>query len=245
MKARKKYIFFSVAALLLIWEGLSLIKDSGAPIPGPLETLTATYGILCNLSFLKTVGSTLLRALAGFVISAVIGGGFGIVAGRNEGFRAFMTPVLVLVRSTPVVVFVLMAIVWFSADVVPVLIGMLMMLPVVYLNVSEGMLSIDRQTVQMAQFYGVGGRRLIRELYLPAIRPFVLSGISNAVGLGWRAIVAAEVLSHPQWGIGTSMHAAQLGRSVDVLMAWAFVTVIFGALFEKILSCGYKSGQYK
>lgn len=241
MKSDKKYLILSIAAVLLVWEGASLLTAGKKPLPGPLDTAEAVLAVLIDPSFLKTVGITLLRALAGFAVAITAGGILGIAAGKSPAFHSFMKPWLVLVRSTPVVVFVLLAVVWFSANTVPVLIGMLMMLPVVYLNVSEGILSIDPSIVQMARFYGIKGKRLLREIYLPAIRPFAMSGISNAVGLGWRAIVAAEVLCLPDWGIGPAMHGAQILGKVDVLMAWAVVTVLFAAVFEKLLSYGYRS----
>lgn len=241
MKAKRRYIILSAALILLVWELISMVTGPEHPLPGPWTILLATLGVLGNLSFLKTVGITLLRSLGGFAAAIIAGAALGIAAGLNDAVRSFLKPVVVLVRTTPVVVFVLLAIVWFTSGIVPVLIGVIMMFPIVYLNVSEGIRAVDANIVRMARFYGVRGWRLVKEVYLPAIRPAAKSAVSNAVGLGWRAIVAAEVLSQPEWGIGASMHAAQIMQRVDVLMAWALVTVVFGAVFEKIVDYGYRA----
>ena len=241
MKTKKKYFLLSAVLLLLVWELLSHMTGPEHPLPGPWSTLVATAEVLCNISFLKTVGVTLLRSLGGFAVAIIAGGLLGFAAGLNDSVRAFMKPLIVLVRTTPVVVFVLLAIVWFTSGVVPVLIGIIMMFPIVYLNVSEGIRAVDANLVRMARFYGIRGWRLAVEVYLPAIRPASKSAVSNAIGLGWRAIVAAEVLSQPEWGIGASMHGAQIMHQVDVLMAWALVTVVFGAVFEKIVDYGYRA----
>lgn len=245
MTANKKYISLSVIVILLIWEGVSLIAGENGRLPGPVETLKAVFLVLCDPSFIRTVCHTLVRAVAGFVLAAAIGGVLGIAAGLNNAVHSFLKPWLVAVRTTPVVVFILLAVVWFSPGTVPVLIGVIMMMPVIYLNIAEGIRNVDPDIVCMARFYGTGKVRMLKDVYFPAIRPFVSSGVSNAVGLGWRAIVAAEVLSHPQWGIGAAMHSAQIIKQADVLMAWAFVTVVFGAVFEKILDYGYSSGRNK
>lgn len=228
-------------ALALLWEGASLLAGSGQLLPGPWQTLKSTAALFCNLSFLKVVGSTVLRAAAGFVIAALSGLLLGIAGGMNRGVDAFLKPWVVVIRSAPVVAFVLLAVIWFSPDAVPVIIGTLVMFPIIYLNTVEGIGGVDADMVEMARFYGVGGVRLLKELYLPAIRPFLSSGVSNAVGIGWRAVVVGEVLSQPQWGIGTVMRSAQTFLQVDILIAWTLVTVVIGALFDKLIRYGYRS----
>lgn len=171
----------------------------------------------------------------GFGIAVAAGVLTGILGGVNEAFNAFMRPWVIVVRSTPVIAFVLLALIWFDSDSVPVFIGVLTMFPLVYLNIVEGIRSIDAGIVEMAEFYNIGCRRLVSEVYLPSIKPFVISGISSAVGIGWRAIVVGEVLSVPQYGIGTVMHSAQTFLQVDVLIAWTLITVLFGALFEWLI----------
>ena len=235
--ANKKRIYgaASVALLILLWELAALIVASDHIMPGPWTTLLATLRLFTAKSFLTVVGSTVLRGLAGFAIAAASGIILGIIGGLSDTFHAFMKPWIIVVRSTPVVAFVLLALIWLDSDTVPVFIGILTMFPMVYLNIVEGIRSVDPKIVEMASFYKVGRRRLVREVYLPSIEPFAVSGISSAVGIGWRAIVVGEVLSVPQYGIGTVMHSAQTFLQVDVLIAWTLVTILFGALFERLI----------
>ncbi|MBR5056466.1 MAG: ABC transporter permease subunit, partial [Bacteroidales bacterium] len=170
-----------------------------------------------------------------FAIAVVTGLGLGIAGGLSEGFDAFMRPWVVIMRSTPVVAFILLALIWFKNDSVPVFIGILTMFPMIYINIVDGIRSVDGKTVEMARFYGIDRPRMVREVYLPAIAPFVVSGISSAVGIGWRAIVVGEVLSQPRYGIGTVMHSAQTFLQVEILIAWTFVAIIIGALFEWLI----------
>lgn len=225
----------SLLVMILIWELASLAAGSEQLLPGPWQTLKSTASLLFSARFLKTAGTTLLRGLAGFVLAGIAAVLTGIAGGLSNTFHSFVKPWVVMIRSTPVIAFVLLAIIWFSPDTVPVFIGLLTMFPIVYLNISEGIRSTDRKLVEMAHFYGIRGWRLVKELYLPAIEPYAVSGISNAVGIGWRAMVVGEVLSQPQWGIGTAMHSAQTFLQVDMLFAWTLITVLFGAAFERLL----------
>ena len=99
----------------------------------------------------------------------------------------------------------------------------------------DGMKSVDPSLVEMAEFYKVGRRRIIREVYVPAIAPFIYSGISSAIGIGWRAIIVGEVLSQPKYGIGTRMQTAQTFLNVDALIAWTIIAVLLSYGFESLL----------
>lgn len=224
----------SVALMLLLWEFASLRIGSQQIMPGPLETLRAAAGLLVEPGFLIIVGSTLLRGIAGFVIASALGIVLGVLGGINKGFEAFMTPWVVVMRSTPVVAFVLLALIWFSQSTA-VFIGIITMFPMVFTNIVEGMRNVDGDLVEMARFYKVRRSDIIMKVYLPSILPYMISGLSSASGIGWRAIIIGEVLSQPRYGIGGSMQLAQMQMNVDVLIAWTFIAVIIGFAFEKII----------
>lgn len=229
---RPLVVALSVAVIVALWSLAARRVGSEHILPGPWRTFNAALKLFAEPSFLAVVGHTLLRGLAGFAAAAVAGIGLGIAGGLSGGFNAFMRPWVVIMRSTPVVAFILLALIWFRNESVPVFIALLTMFPMIYINVVDGIRSVDGKIVEMARFYGVERPGMVREVYLPAIAPFIVSGVSSAVGIGWRAVVVGEVLSQPQYGIGTVMHSAQTFLQVDILIAWSFVAILLGALFE-------------
>jgi len=230
----------AVAVFVAAWAIAAASIGSDHILPSPWATLAAAAGIITEKGFLTVVGSTLLRGFSGFVIALAAGLSLGVAGGLSAAFRSFMKPLVVIIRSTPVVAFILLALIWFKSDSVAVFIGFLTMFPIIYGNVVEGMSSVEYKMLDMASFYGISHGRMVREVYLPAIAPFLTSGISTAVGIGWRAVVVGEVLSQPQYGIGTVMHSAQVFLQVDVLIAWTFVTILLGWVFERLISFGRK-----
>jgi len=232
----KKYISLaSVIFMLLVWKLLSMHFDSDFVIPSPEKTLLATLKLFTDASFLSIAGSTVARGLTGFIISLVLGIGTGIVTGINPYVDAFLRPVLVTIRSIPVISIILLALIWFNPGSVPVFIGLLTMFPFITTNVSDGIKSIDRDLVDMAAFYRVSRERIVRELYIPAIMPFIVSGASSALGIGWRAIIIGEVLSQPEYGIGTMMQTAQTFLNIDAVIAWTIIAVLISYGFEKTI----------
>lgn len=228
----------SVIFMLVIWKLLSVYFGSAFVLPSPEKTLITTLKLLTGGKFLLTVGSTVLRSLAGFFLSAFLGIIAGIASGMNPYFDAFLRPILVTIRSIPVIAIILLALIWLNPGMVPVFIAFLTMFPFICTNVSDGIKSVDRDLVTMARFYRVGNNRIVRELYIPAIMPFIISGASSAMGIGWRAIITGEVLSHPEYGIGTLMQNAQTFLNVDAVIAWTIIAVVISYGFEKAIRWG-------
>ena len=242
MNKKNRHIgLISIIVMLAVWEVVALRINSEQIMPGPWATLSATLRLFAEKDFLLVVGNTLFRGLIGFAIALILGIGLGIWAGVNEKFEAFLKPWIVVMRSIPVVAFILLALIWFKSGSMPVFIGILTMFPMICTNVIEGIRNVDGKLVEMAKFYQISEKRIIREVYVSAIAPFVVSGISSAFGIGWRAIVIGEVLSQPEFGIGSRMHAAQSFLNVDVLIAWTLIAILISFLFEKIIRWGEKN----
>lgn len=225
----------SAAAMIAAWEILAVCMASEQIMPGPWTTFKTTLALFTEKNFLAVVGSTVLRGLVGFGIALVLGLELGVVAGMNEKIELFLRPWIVFMRSVPVVAFILLALVWFKSGSVPVFIGFLTMFPMICTNVVEGMKNVDGEMVEMAKFYKVEKKRIVREIYIPAITPFAISGVSSAFGIGWRAVVIGEVLSQPEYGIGSMMHAAQSFLNVEALIAWTLIAILISFLFEKLM----------
>jgi NitT/TauT family transport system permease protein len=228
----------SVLFLLALWKILALYFHSAFIIPQPEDTFLTVLQLFTDKDFLVVAGSTVLRGLVGFIISFFLGLVTGIFAGISPGFNAFITPLLVTVRSVPVISLILLALIWFDPGTVPVFIALLTMFPFICTNVSDGIRSVDPGLVEMAVFYKVNKRRIITGVYLPAIVPFIISGASSAMGIGWRAIIIGEVLSQPVYGIGTRMQVAQTFLNVDAVIAWTLIAILISFVFEKMIRWG-------
>lgn len=225
----------SVFTILIVWKILSFIYKSELILPSPESTIFATIKLIVSKNFLKIIGLTVLRGIVGFAISFILGIGIGIWAGINKNFHSFLKPILVTIRSVPVISLILLALIWFDVDMVPIFIGFLTMFPFICTNVIDGIRDIDQDLIQMSTIYRVDKKRIIKEVYLPAITPFVFSGASSAMGIGWRAIIIGEVLSQPQWGIGTFLQSAQTFLLVKEVIAWTIIAVFISYFFEFII----------
>ena len=238
MKPKAKQVFYrilAIAFILLAWKLLAMNLHNKLVLPAPGKTLEDFIALLLSGSFYHALGFTLLRGLIGFVLAFLLAAALGIPAGLNRSFNAFLGPFIVITRSTPVISFILLALIWIGPENVPVFIGLLTMFPLLCTSFIGGIQNTDRELTGMASVYKVGRARVIRELYIPSLLPFLFNGMSNAIGFGWRAVIIGEVLSQPRWGMGTEMQVAQTYLLVSNVICWTIVAVLTGYLFEWIL----------
>ena len=230
---RNHLVSLAVASLLLvIWEILSRALGSGQILPGPVDSLSTLFRMTGSGDFYQSLGLTLLRGFIGFALALAAALLLGIPAGLNSVFEAAVRPLIVTVRSTPVISFILLALIWFRVNQVPIFIGFLTMFPILTTNISQGIRHTDPAYIQMARLYAIKPGRILKEIYFPSILPWLFSGISTAIGFGWRSVIIGEVLSQPEYGIGSMMQESQSFLLVSEVIAWTLVAVMVGALFE-------------
>ena len=231
----KFYTFLSVAFLIALWKAGAALMNSELILPSPEKTIVAVWELFTQADFLSIIGATIIRGIIGFFISFILAMTLGILAGINQKFNAFLQPILVTIRSTPVISLILLALIWFDVNKVPVFIALLTMFPFICTNIIEGIHNIDTDLIEMAGVYNIKTKRIIQEIYIPGITPFIFSGISSAMGFGWRAIIIGEVLSQPTYGIGTFMQNSQTYLLVDKVIAWTIIAIVLSYVFEKII----------
>lgn len=224
-------IFF----LLGVWKLISVLADSDQIVPSPERTLLSVIDIVTRDDFFPSVFSTVYRGLLGFFISLALAFLLGIPAGMSHGIFVFLNPLLVAIRSTPVISLILLIIIWAGNAMVPVFIAVLTMFPIICVNIIEGIRHVDKSLIEMGHVYKVKKHRILTGISIPSILPFLIGGISNALGFGWRAIIIGEVLAQPNLGIGARMQDAQIFLMVSELITWTFVAILISYLFEGII----------
>ncbi|MBN1183016.1 MAG: ABC transporter permease subunit [Bacteroidales bacterium] len=228
-------LFLSVLFILIFWHLLSVLIPSGIGLPSPYITLKELIQTLCLKSTYISLVITILRGLLGFTIAFILAFLVGILSGLSPGFHVFLKPIILSIRSVPVISFLLLLLIWFKPGNVPVIIGILTMFPILSVNIIDGMKNVEKEYIQMCNVFCIPKARRIRDVYLPSILPFVFTGISNAMGFGWRAIIIGEVISQPEFGIGSTMQMAQLYLQIPKLIVWTILAIIISIIFEKVV----------
>lgn len=225
-----------LAFWLLIWAALAGLVGRELLLPGPFAVLKRLFILARTSGFWLTAAVSLGRILLGAVTGVAAGTLLAVLTSRFPIADALLSPLLTIVRSTPVASFILLVLIWVGRDILPMVIVVLMVMPVVWGNVSAGIAGTDGRLLQMAKLYRFGARRTVTRVYVPAVLPHFLSACRTSLGLAWKAGVAAEVLTVPQLSIGRHLYEAKLYLETVDLFAWTVVVIALSLVIEKLLA---------
>jgi len=217
---------------IAIWEIASLLIGKEVYLPSPLNTIKALLTLSITSKFWYSIAMTFIRVVLGFVISCIAGIILGIICGLNRFLYELLNPLVIAIKSTPVMSIIIIALIWFQSGRVPIFVCFLMCFPIIWTNAVEGIRQVSKDLLQMAKVYRVNRSLIIRRIYIPSIRPYLIAGVTTALGLGWKVTVAAEVLSNPKFSIGGNLYGAKVYLESSQLFAWTSVVIILSFAFE-------------
>ncbi len=230
--SRKWISFGAIFVMIAGWRIAAAIIKQPLILPTPEETIIQLRHLVVTVDFWLHLWATLRRGLTGFGLSLIAGIVIGMLAGRDSKAEAFFRPFIILVRSTPVVSLIVLALIWLKRDSVAIFVTFLIAFPIVVQNVIEGVHNFDPELQQMLMMYRVKTKRVFTHFYLPSLAPFLAAGISSGLGIIWKVLVAAEVLAYPALGIGTQLDTARVYLQTDKVFAWTVVVMVIGLLFD-------------
>ena len=146
-----------------------------------------------------------------------------------------LRPYVLAIKAVPVASFIILALIWMRTSALPLFISFLMVFPILYTNVLAGLRSADGQLLEMARAFRVPWRRQLHSILLPAVEPFLLAGCAAALGMSWKAGVAAEVIGVVAGSLGERLYDAKIYLQTADLLAWTAVIVALSALFERLV----------
>lgn len=218
---------------LCIWQIAVLLVDNILLLAGPVETIQTLIKEATLTAFWYTVGCSLLRILGGFLTALVLGCLLGVAGSRWRLLEEFFAPFMLFCKAVPVACFAVMLLIWWGAEWLSFAICFLVTLPVIYVNVLEGIKSTDKKLLQMAEVFRMPFLNKFFFIYRPAVSPFLEGGLKTALGMGMKAGVAAEVIGLADHSIGGEIYLSKIYLDTAGVFAWTIVVVVLSALLEK------------
>lgn len=229
-------IFFPVIILLGVWVICASLIKSVLILPGPLEVFQRFFNLWSEAKFRVDILATVLRSIFSFSLSLLISFLLGFFAAFHSKVDNFIKFPLAIIKATPVVSFILLAIFWFTTNMVPVFVSVLMSLPVMTTAIYTGLKNVDSKLLIMSDAYGFTKKQKLRYLYLPTMVPFFFSGALSSFGISWKAVVAAEVICLPKYAAGTAMQRAKVHLETSDVFAITIVIIIISFALETVLA---------
>ena len=224
-----------LAVWLGVWQLASLWVGRELLLPAPAAVWNCLLRLGVTREFWLAAGYTLLRVASGLAGGVVLGALLAFLTHFCPWADWVFSPAIRVLRATPVVSFILLVYLWVARTHIPGLIAGMMVLPVVWGSLTEGLKAVDGQLLELARAYGFSGLKTLRLIYLPSLRPHFTAALLNGFGLAWKSGVAAEVLCPPKWAVGSSIQKARQALETPELFAWTAVIVVLSLALEGLL----------
>ena len=242
MPSKRKILQTALIALIYItvWEAVSLLVGKELLLPSPLSTLSRLAVLLTQGESWLYAGLTLLRIMAGYIIGVLLGILLAVLTARSAFAEALLSPLRAIVKASPVTSFILLALLWLSSDMVPLVISVLMVVPMIWTATAEAILQTDPRLVEMGRLFGLSRWQIVQKIYVPSVLPQFLAACTTSLGFAWKSGVAAEIIALPKQSIGYKLYQSKLRIETPDLFAWTLMIVALSMLLEWLLVRGMR-----
>ena len=242
VKPLKKLLYAlpAPAFWLGVWQACAFLVDRHVGgkgnellLPYPLSVWKALVSLAGTGKFWAAVLASLGRIAAGLACGILLGAVLAALTCAYVWADRLFSPAIRVVRAAPVASFILLVLLWTGRDRVPAVISALMVMPVVWDGLSQGIRAVDGKLLELAKVCRFSRWRTVRLIYLPSLRSHI--PLTTAAGLAWKAGVAAEVLCLPEPSLGQRIYYTKYYLDVPELFAWTAVTVALSMALERLL----------
>lgn len=217
----------SILLFIALWDfGNQVYGD--LILPSPLDSFATLSEMLKDEKVLTNLKITIYRATYGFVISFFVGTVLGLLAGLFATASIMSRPIVTILVGMPPIAWIVLAMMWFGlGDMTVVFTVVVASFPIIFVGALQGARTLDGELKEMVDSYNLNFFQKFTNLYFPHIFSYVFPAWVSALGMSWKIVVMAELLSTSD-GIGAQLAVAR--SHLDTPSAMALVVVMIGTL---------------
>ena len=233
---------FGLALLLGVWALVSITTASS--IPSPIETFKQAMVIFADPFYSKgpndqgvgwNVLMSLERVVLGFGLAAAVGIPAGFMIGRFEFLSRMFNPLISLLRPvSPLAWLPIGLLVFKGANPAAIWTIFICSIWPMIINTAVGVQRVPQDYMNVARVLNLSEWKIFTKILLPAVLPYMLTGVRLAVGTAWLVIVAAEMLTGGV-GIGFWVWDEWNNLNVKNIIIAIFVIGFVGLALEFLL----------
>jgi len=216
----------------------------GGSIPGPVQTWDAATVLFADPFYRNgpndqgigwNILSSLQRVGIGFGFAALVGIPLGFILGRSAFLSAMINPIISLLRPvSPLAWLPIGLLVFKRADPAATYTIFICSIWPMIMNTAQGVQRVPQDYLNVARVLALSEWKVVTKILLPAVLPYILTGIRLSIGTAWLVIVAAEMLTGGV-GIGFWVWDEWNNLKVEHIIIAIFVIGIVGLVLEQSL----------
>jgi NitT/TauT family transport system permease protein len=175
------------------------------------------------------------RVLVGFGLATVVGVPLGLAIGLWRTAFELFSPLLSYLKNIAPIAWIPLAIIWFGLGDPPafflIIVGCIF--PII-LNTVDGVRSVDRVYLRVAQNVGASTFSIFRSVVFPGALPGILTGLRVALGVAWMCVIVAEMVAVNS-GLGFRETQAREYGWVDIVLVTMLTIGVLGFLYDRVI----------
>jgi len=226
--------FLSIFLFIIIWQSVAIIANSDV-FPSVVDILKSIFDHLLHKDLIFHTQITLQRVFIAFFIAMAIGIFLGIVMGLSSKIDSLLDIFLIIGLNMPALVTIIICYIWFGlTDFSAILAVVINKVPIIIVNIREGVKAMDKKYSQLAQVYEIPKRDLITKIYFPQIYPYIMATTRLTISLIWKIDLVVELLGRSD-GIGFQMAMFFQNFDITSIFAYSFAFIFIVILIEKLI----------
>lgn len=217
----------SIFLFIALWEfGHQLYGD--LVLPAPLDTFARLQQMLADENMWVDMQITVQRALWGFLFSVITGSVLGMTAGLFVTASIMSRPLITILMGMPPIAWIVLAMIWFGMSNMTVIFTVVVAsFPIVFIGALQGTRTLEGNLKEMADSFNTPRLMKFTDIYFPHVFSYVFPSWIAALGMSWKIVVMAELLSTPD-GIGAALAVTR--SQLDTAGALALVVMLVATL---------------
>ncbi len=227
--------FALLGLLIALWQYISTIvldETSRTLLPPPTAIVMAAWELIASGDLWRHLQDSLKREMVAFAwaCSAIP---LGIAIGWWKSVDRQVDPIVELLRPVPPLAWIPLSILWFGVgDMQNQFIIFLGIFFPILLNTVSGVRGIEPNLVRAARCLGAKEASVLWRVALRASLPQIVTGIRVGLGVGWMALVAAELVGASS-GLGFLINDARTLLRTDIIIVGMITIGIVGLLLDR------------
>ena len=219
----------SLIFFLIIWEGVAFYIDNSLLFPRIGEIASSLKNILIEQSFIFILWNTLNRFFISIIISIIL----AVISYNYNFIQLILSPFIIFLRAVPTIAIIILVLIWSSVEVVPIVVGVLILFPILYESILGGIEGVDKNLIKMSRVFKVSNRRVIKDIFIPSIYFSISPSLPSYIGLTFKVIIAGEVLSQESLSIGGEIFINKIYLESPNIFAWIIVIIFLNYILER------------
>lgn len=225
--------FLSIFAFAILWQSISILVNTDV-FPSVVDILRSFFDHLLNKELIHHVSITLQRVFIAFIIAMIIGVFFGIIMGLFPRIDSSLDIFLIIGLNMPALVTIIICYIWFGlTDFSAILAVVINKVPIIIVNIREGVKSIDKKYLDLASIYEIQKKDVIQKICLPQIYPYLMATTRLTISLVWKIVLVIELLGRSD-GVGFQIALFFQDFDITSIFAYSFTFISIVILIEKI-----------